>query len=154
MKNSFFVFIEVIFAILFLFLCGMGAFIWFTVDAFGEDISVTVTITIMCVVLPSVLLLWGICTFAARLIIDNNGIKKSLFGIKVKYYKWEEIDHIKKYGSDNYVSSISFYKVRREKQLFKWMKYERIFFTCSPKKLEILNRYAPAFIKEQLNINV
>ncbi len=153
MKNNFFVGIEIVFGLVFLFLIGMGSFLWFAIDAFEEELGLSILLIVMLVVVPTILLLWGIYTFAPKLYLDKNGVTKRLFGIKLKYYKWEEIDHIKFYGNPQFVTTISLYKKRNENKLFyKIYKFERIFFSCSKKKFNILNHYAPENIKQQLEV--
>lgn len=154
MKNNFFVGIEIVFGLVFLFLIGMVSFLWFAIDAFEEELGLSILLIVMLVVVPTILLLWGIYTFAPKLYLDKNGVTKRLFGIKLKYYKWEEIDHIKFYGNPKFVTSISFYKKRDEKKLFyRFYKYERIYFSCNKKKMDILTFYAPENIKQQIGID-
>lgn len=155
MKNNFFVFIEIVFVLLFLLLCGIGSFIFaIFYGLLDENIFLIIFLTFMLVVLPVVLFIFCICVCAAKIFIDETGITKRLFGVKLKYYKWDEIDHIKYYGNPAYVTSISLYKKRGENKMFScFYKYERIFFSCSNKKLSILKRYAPESIKQKLERN-
>lgn len=145
MKNSFFVFLEIVFAVLFICFASISTFIWFAVDAFGDDVVLSIVLTFMLVVVPIILFAWCFCVCAAKIFVDETGITKCLLGIKLKHYMWDEIDHIKCYGNSSYITSLSFYKKRREN------KYERIFFACSSKKLDIINKYAPDYIKQKIS---
>ena len=91
----------------------------------------------------------GIYIFAAQIQIDENGITKSLFGIKQKFYRWDEISYVRFYG--NIVTlSISFYKKRKENTLlYRLSKYERIYFFLDNDRRAVIDFYAPKYIKEK-----
>lgn len=88
MKNKFFVCMEIVVALIILFLGGVGGFIWFSIDGFGADIGSTICFIVMLLIFPSIFLIGGIYIFAAQIQIDENGITKSLFGIKpyIRYF--------------------------------------------------------------------
>lgn len=154
MKNNFFVFIEIVVCLVIVYLCVIAMFVWFAVTSFGDDITVSIVLTVMLLILPIIIIVYIVYECAAKIYLDETGMTKRLFGIRLKYYKWEEIDHIKFYGNPKFVTSISFYKKRDEKKLFyRFYKYERIYFSCNKKKMDILTFYAPENIKQQLGID-
>lgn len=150
MKNKFFVSIEIVIALLFLWVCGFIGFIWFALDAFGEDIILTIILTIMLLVLPTVLLICGTYVFAAQIQINENGITKKLFGLRQKFFHWEEIDHVK-FNGTVIASTILFYKKRKGNSLVKrYSQYDKIYFYLDEQKLAIVEFYAPDYIKEMI----
>lgn len=150
MKNKFFVGIEIVFLLAFIFIASITTFIIACVyGVLEEDLWLIILLLIMTVV-PTLFLLWGVYAMAAQITIDEKGITKSLFGIKLKYYDWEELSHIKLYG--NFVaSSISFFKKRKETAIFyRYIKYERIYFYLDKTRWEVIDFYAPEPIKEMI----
>ena len=140
---------EMVVALIILFLGGVGGFIWFSIDGFGADIGSTICFIVMLLIFPSIFLIGGIYIFAAQIQIDENGITKSLFGIKQKFYRWDEISYVRFYG--NIVTlSISFYKKRKENTLlYRLSKYERIYFFLDNDRRAVIDFYAPKYIKEK-----
>lgn len=152
MKNKFFVGIEIVIGLIFGWASGVSCYIGCAIgtDNFFDDVGIAILITIMLVVFPSGLLIGCTLVFAAKIQIDEKGITKSLFGVKQKVYLWEEINHVKLFGN-LVASSISFYKKRKEKSIVShFSKDERIFFYLDDKRWEIINFYAPEFIKEMI----
>lgn len=149
MKNKFFVGIGIVYALAIWFFGGVGCFIWFASDIFKEDLWLIILFTVMLAVLPTFFLIWGVCLYAAKVQIDEEGITKSLFGIKQKKYRWEELSDIKFYG--NIVAlSISFYKERNKKSIiYRFSKNERIFIMLDDKRREVIMKYAPEYIREK-----
>ncbi len=150
MKNKFFVSLELVVAFVFLWVCGLSGFLWFAIDAFGEDLALSIILTIMLLVLPTAFLIGGIYFFAAQIQIDENGITKTLFGLRQKFYRWEEIDHVKSNGTV-VASTISFYKKRKEGSwVTHFSEYEKIYFYLDAQRREIINFYAPDYIKDKM----
>lgn len=149
MKNKFFVGIEIVLMYAILFVVCVGCFIGFASDIFKEDLWVIILFTAMLAMLPTVLFILIVYLYAAKVQIDEEGITKSLFGIKQKKYRWEELSNIKFYG--NIVAlSISFYKERNKKSIiYRFSKNERIFIMLDDKRREVIMKYAPEYIREK-----
>lgn len=88
MKNKFFVDIGIVILGAIVWCAGVGVFIWYAIDAFGEDLWLAIFLTIMLAVLPTIVLVGVVMAFAAKVHIDEDGITKSLFGIRLKFYAW------------------------------------------------------------------
>ena len=148
MKNNFFVSIGMLFVFVFWFFSGVGAYIWFAIDAFGEDIGLTLELTLMLAVLPTGFFIWGIYMFGAKLYLDEAGITKRLFGIKIKSWKWEEIKYIY-FRADLWVclckedTSKNSHKKREPGKL-------TILFSKTKKKCKILEQYIPDNLRSQI----
>ena len=143
MKNSFFVFLETVIVLLFYFLIATGSFIWFAIDAFGEDITVTVILTIMLLILPIGILLWAICTMAVRIKVDEKGITKTLFGIKMKFYKWEELKYFHVKGNFNQWIFLSKKDLSKKSLSGSRLSRDTVYFFNTDKKMAILRQYIP-----------
>lgn len=153
MKNKFFVCIELIFAAIFLFILGVGTFIWSVTDDlfYGGNSASLILLAVMLVVLPTIALVLSIWLLCPIIEVSEEKITKRLFGIKLKSYKWEEISEIKHFGNIA-AQTISFYKNRKENAPFsRWIKKERIVIYCSDKKVAIIRHYAPEYIIEKID---
>ena len=140
-------------ALLFLWVCGFAGFLWFALDAFCEDIILTIILTIMLLVLPTALLIGGIYVFGAQIQIDESGITKRLFGLRQKIYHWKEIDHLK-LNCTGIASTLLIYKKRKENSLVAhFSQYDKIYFYLDEQKLTIIELYAPDYIKEMIRNN-
>ena len=152
MGNKFFVSIELFFCLIFYLVLGVSLLIWLAIEGlFSEDLYVIIIMIIMLLILPTVMLIYGVCKFCPKIELTAEGMTKYLCGIKLKSYKWEEITEVKTYGNIA-AQTISFYKNRKENSVFyKIKKKERIFIYCSEKKIKIIKHFAPDFIIEQLD---
>lgn len=152
MGNKFFVSIGLFFCLIFYLVLGVSLLIWLAIEGlFSEDLYVIIIMIIMLLILPTVMLIYGVCKFCPKIELTAEGMTKYLFGVKLKSYKWEEITEVKTYGNIA-AQTISFYKNRKENSVFyKIKKKERIFIYCSEKKIKIIKHFAPDFIIEQLD---
>ena len=152
MKNSFFVFFELVFGLVFLFLIGISSFLWFAIDAFYEDIGLSIILTVMLVVGPTFLLIWDIFNMLPKIELTEQGINKSLFGIKIKSFKWEDIKYIYPKGNYNQWIFISKKDLSKKSLAKNRLSKDCIYFFKSAKKMVILEHYLPEYLKEQVKI--
>ncbi len=150
MKNNFYVCIEVVIlsALLPLIMIPIIIFLWG--DIFAEGLLLRIAILFLMFGFPLILQISVTVLYAQKITVSNEYIKKTLFGIKMNHKKWEEIQYISidKRRAINMV--ILSDKPIKSKPIFGYS-LKAICFFNSTEKLEILKRYAPERIINELD---
>lgn len=152
MKNKFFVFIEATCIIIFYELTAIGLFAWFITDNFCKDVWLLVCLVIMLLIVPLSLLVWSIIYMMPRLELTEQEIIKSLFGKKIKKFKWDEVKYIYAKGNYNQWIFISKKDLSKKSLAKNRLSKDCIYFFKSAKKMAILEHYLPEYLKEQVKI--
>ena len=97
----------------------------------------------MLVLLPICMFIWGICTMACKITINEIGITRRLFGIKKRFIAWKEVKEIR---IKNPIAGWIFIS---KKSLGNWgisrcrLSKATIYLMGSPKVIEMLKKYCP-----------
>lgn len=152
MGNKFFVSIELFFCLIFYLVLGVSLLIWLAIEGlFSEDLYVIIIMIIMLLILPTVMLIYGVCKFCPKIELTAEGMTKYLFGIKLKSYKWEELKFFQFKGQFN--QWVFFSKIDLSEKFLSTARCRKdnIYFFRSQKKFDIIKQVAPEYIIEQLD---
>ncbi len=152
MKRKFFVFIEIFYVLIVYLVLGIGLFVWFAVDSFGENIILDILLLNMLILLPSVLLMWSIIFMTPRLEVTEQGIIKSFLGRKLKSFSWEDFNFVQLKGQ--FKQWVFFSKTDLTKKFLSSARCRKdnIYFFLSQSKLEKIKQVAPEYIQQQLEL--
>ena len=150
-NNSFFVYSEIAYIIVFLLILGIGLFSFFAVNALLEDIGLTVCLAFMLILMPLLLFAWVVIFMLQRLVLTEEGITRTWFGFVIRFYKWEEIKYIYFKGKYQWIflstrdlSDKSITRNRISKGV--------LYFFPTGKKMRILAQYIPENLKEMAQL--
>lgn len=152
MGNKFFVSIGLFFCLIFYLVLGVSLLIWLAIEGlFSEDLYVIIIMIIMLLILPTVMLIYGVCKFCPKIELTAEGMTKYLFGIKLKSYKWEELKFFQFKGQFN--QWVFFSKIDLSEKFLSTARCRKdnIYFFRSQKKFDIIKQVAPEYIIEQLD---
>ncbi len=152
MGNKFFVSIELFFCLIFYLVLGVSLLIWLAIEGlFSEDLYVIIIMIIMLLILPTVMLIYGVCKFCPKIELTAEGMTKYLCGIKLKSYKWEELKFFQFKGQFN--QWVFFSKIDLSEKFLSTARCRKdnIYFFRSQKKFDIIKQVAPEYIIEQLD---
>ena len=152
MGNKFFVSIGLFFCLIFYLVLGVSLLIWLAIEGlFSEDLYVIIIMIIMLLILPTVMLIYGVCKFCPKIELTAEGMTKYLCGIKLKSYKWEELKFFQFKGQFN--QWVFFSKIDLSEKFLSTARCRKdnIYFFRSQKKFDIIKQVAPEYIIEQLD---
>ena len=144
LKNKkFFVFLPVVLMLFVLFILFFGFAIFFWVNE--ETVAGKWTIGIVFVGLPLILFLWSAIRFAPVIHFTDDGIRKSLLGIRLKKYDWQEIQDVKTIGTGLGIQWLFFSKVNLKNHGLSYcrMHPKTIYLAVDDKKMEQLKALIP-----------
>ena len=136
--------------LIFLLLSGVSLFIWYAIDAFADSVFLSIIITVMLLILPIGLFIWNILFMMPQLEINEKGITKFLFGIKLKSYQWKEIKFAYSKGDFNQWIFLSVKDMTKCSLSRNRIAGCNMYFFKTDKKMQILEQYLPENLKEQL----
>lgn len=137
--------------LIFLLLSGVSLFIWYAIDAFSDNLILSIITTIFLLILPFGLSIWNIIFMLPQLEVNEVGITKYLFGKKLKAYKWDEIKFVYYKGNFNQWVFLSIKDMTKCSLSRNRIAGCNMYFFKTDKKMQILEQYLPENLKEQLS---
>ena len=129
-----------------------GFFIGVAIAGFPKPLSLLITMIILLLALPSVLLVLGLFIGLQMIEITERGISLSLFGKKIKYFKWEEISNAKiEAVNKGDRQAVSFYKIKENSKSNRKERISFTYYSTDVSKIMILKHYVPDYIIDKLN---
>ena len=142
-KRKFFVFLPVVVMLFVLFILFFGFAIFFWINE--ETVLGKWIIVIVFVGVPLILFLWSVITFAPAIHFTDDGIRKSLLGIRLKKYDWKEIQDIKIISTGLGTQWLFFSKVNLKNHALSYcrMHSKTIHLVVDDKKMELIKKFIP-----------
>ena len=142
-NRKFFVFLPVVVMLFVLFILFFGFAIFFWINE--ETVLGKWIIVIVFVGVPLILFLWSVITFAPAIYFTDDGIRKSLLGIRLKKYDWKEIQDIKIISTGLGTQWLFFSKVNLKNHGLSYcrMHSKTIYLVVDDKKMELIKKFIP-----------
>ena len=141
-ENEFYVFLPLVIYMAIILIIGIVMFVIFLNEYHWNEIFPYILLA-MLVLLPICMFIWGICTMACKITINEIGITRRLFGIKKRFIAWKEVKEIR---IKNPIAGWIFIS---KKSLGNWgisrcrLSKATIYLMGSPKVIEMLKKYCP-----------
>ena len=93
-ENEFYVFLPLVIYITIILIIGIVMFVVFLNKYDWNEIFPYILLA-MLILLPICIFIWGICTMACKITINEMGVTRRLFGVKKRFIAWKEVKEIR-----------------------------------------------------------
>ena len=141
-ENEFYVFLPLVIYITIILIIGIVMFVVFLNKYDWNEIFPYILLA-MLILLPICIFIWGICTMACKITINEMGVTRRLFGVKKRFIAWKEVKEIR---IKNPIAGWIFIS---KKSLGNWgisrcwLSRATIYLMSTSKVIETLKKYCP-----------